>query len=268
MGPSPPAALRFDDAASRRLLISYRTPEIARQRRQVVEAVAPQPGERLLDIGCGPGLLARELGVRVGPGGSVAGLDLSEDMLALGAELGPPPGNAAPISYVTGDATALPYPDRSFDAVVSTQVYEYVPDMPRALAEAIRVLRPGGRIVILDTDWDSLVWHATDERLHARVLTAWDEHLADPHLPRKLPGLLRDAGFEQPSCEVIALLNQGYRVDMFSAHLIVLVTAFVPGHAGVTEADADAWAANLTALGADYFFSINRYLFTAERPPG
>src|SRR3981081_2280046 len=55
-----------------------------------------------------------------------------------------------------GDAVVLPFPDGSFDAAVSTQVYEYVADMPRALAELRRVLRPGGRAVVLDTDWDSL----------------------------------------------------------------------------------------------------------------
>ncbi|MDQ6606433.1 MAG: methyltransferase domain-containing protein [Actinomycetota bacterium] len=257
--------MRFDEAASRRLLASYRTPDIVRQRELVLEALAPGPGERVLDIGSGPGLLAHELAHAVGPEGSVAGIDLSENMLALARELEPGPGQAA-ITLAVADAGELPFPPASFDAVLSTQVYEYVPDMPRALAEARRVLRPGGRILILDTDWDSLVWHATDEDLRGRILSAWDEHLADPYLPRKLPRLLRDADFSLRKCAAIPLLNYGYDRNTFSANLIEMVASFVPQHQGVTEADASAWAEDLKSLGQDYFFSLNRYLFVAGRP--
>ncbi len=257
--------MRFDEAASRRLLTSYRTPDIVRQRELVLGALGPRPGERVLDIGSGPGLLAHELAGAVGPEGSVAGIDLSESMLELARELAPPP-DAAPITFAIADAAELPFPEASFDAMISTQVYEYVPDMPRALTEARRVLRPGGRLLILDTDWDSLVWHATDERLRARILTAWDEHLADPYLPRKLPRLLREAGFALEQCAAIPLLNYGSDQNTFSANLIEMVASFVPEHRGVTEADAEAWVRDMRSLGEDYFFSLNRYLFVAVRP--
>ena len=58
------------------------------------------------------------------------------------------------------------------------------------------MLRPGGRLLVLDTDWDSIVWHSSDRERMERVLAAWNEHLADPYLPRRLPGLLRAAGLE------------------------------------------------------------------------
>jgi ubiquinone/menaquinone biosynthesis C-methylase UbiE len=257
--------MRFDEIASRRVLASYRTPDIVKQRQLVLEAMDPQPGERVLDIGSGPGLLAHEVAQAVGPEGSVAGIDFSENMLALAREL-EPAERAAPVTFAIADASELPFPGASFEAVLCTQVYEYVPDMPYALAEARRVLRGGGRILILDTDWDSLVWYATDERRSARILTAWDEHLADPHLPRKLPRLLRDGGFSLQECAVIPLLNQGYDRNTFSANLIEMVASFVPEHQGVTEADARAWADDLKGLGEDYFFSLNRYLFVAVRP--
>lgn len=70
------------------------------------------------------------------------------------------------MSVDDGGAEALPCADGAFDAVVSTQVQEYVADVLGAFGEVRRVLRPGGRVVVLDTDRDSVVWHAADHDLH------------------------------------------------------------------------------------------------------
>ncbi|HWF53126.1 MAG TPA: methyltransferase domain-containing protein [Solirubrobacteraceae bacterium] len=258
-------SLRFDASTSRRLVASYQTEDIVEQRRIVREAIAARAGERVLDIGSGPALLAAELARAVGPDGSVDGIDISEDMLAI-ARAREPERGAGPMRFHAAPATELPFADASFDVVVCTQVYEYVPEIDRALAQAHRVLVPGGRLVILDTDWDSLVWRSPDAALMARVMRAWDEHLADPYLPRRLPGLLRAAGFTSVSSSAFMLLNDGYREDTFSAGLLKLITRFVPGRHGLSEADAQAWAAGLTALGEDYFFSLGRYLFVALAP--
>ncbi len=256
--------LRFDDEASRRSEATYMTPDVVEQRRAVRAALALGHGEKVLDIGSGPGLLAHELAVEVGAAGSVVGVDPSESMLTL-ARLRPPADGTAEIRFVAGDAYALPFADGSFDVAVATQVYEYVQDMPAALGEAFRVLRPGGRLLVLDTDWGSIVWHSGDARRTRRVLAAWDEHLVDPHLPRRLTRLLSDAGFSVARREAIPLLNVGFDPNTFSAGLMGFITAFVPGRQGLTEADAQAWAKDLAELGDDYFFSLNRYLFLAVR---
>jgi ubiquinone/menaquinone biosynthesis C-methylase UbiE len=256
--------LSFDDEASRRSEATYMTPDVVEQRRAVRAALALRKGEKVLDIGSGPGLLAREMAAEVGALGSVYGVDPSESMLALARRRRPPDG-AAEIRVVAGDACALPFADGSFDAAVATQVYEYVQDMPAALAEAFRVLRPGGRLLVLDTDWGSIVWHSGDAGRTRRVLAAWDEHLVDPYLPRRLTRLLSGAGFSVARREAIPLLNAGYDPNTFSAGLMGFITAFVPGRQGLTEADVQAWAEDLKALGDDYFFSLNRYLFLAVR---
>jgi SAM-dependent methyltransferase len=169
--------------------------------------------ENVLDLGCGPGYLAAEIAERVGSSGSgsVLGVDPSRSMLAVAARR----DGAAAVQLVVGDGLGLPVTAGTFDAVTATQVYEYVPDMPAALAEVARVLRPGGRLLILDTDWDSLVWHSSDPARMRRVLTAWDEHLADPYLPRRLGRLLTDAGFAVTQRRVHPILNAGYE----GAHL-------------------------------------------------
>jgi len=170
-----------------------------------------------------------------------------------------------PVDYGRGDALALPFGDEQFDVAVSTQVYEYVDDIEGALAEARRVLHPGGRLLVLDTDWDSIVWHSSDRDRMERVLASWNEHLADPYLPRRLPSLMRAAGLELADVAIIPILNQGADRNTYSGGMLGLVAAYVAGRGGVTADEATAWANDLVSLGDDYFFSLNRYLFVAKR---
>jgi arsenite methyltransferase len=256
--------LQFDEEASRRAEATYMTPDFVEQRRVIRAALALGQGENVLDIGSGPGLLACEMAAEVGAVGSVDGIDPSQSMLALARGRRPPKG-AAEIRFVAGDATALPFGGETFDAAVATQVYEYVQDASAALEEAFRVLRPGGRLLVLDTDWGSIVWHSGDAERMRRVLAAWDEHLVDPYLPRRLTGLLSAVGFSIARRAVIPLLNAGYDPNTISARMIDFITAFVPGRQELSERDARDWAEDLTALGDDYFFSLNRYLFLARK---
>ncbi len=251
--------LDFDEENARRLVAVYTTPDVVDQRRTIRAALALQPGEQVLDIGSGPGFLAGEMAEEVGAEGRVHGIDPSDSMLAIARR------GDTPVEYGRGDALALPFEDEQFDVAVSTQVYEYVADIEGALAEARRVLRPGGRLLVLDTDWDSIVWRSRDRDRTERVLAAWNEHLADPYLPRRLPGLLRAAGLELADAAIIPILNQGADRNTYSAGMIRLVAEYVAGRGGVTADEATAWADDLESLGDDYFFSLNRYLFVATR---
>jgi arsenite methyltransferase len=242
--------LQFDEKQAKQVETTYMSPDIVEQRRATRALLALRPGEKVLDIGSGPGFLADEMAEEVGPEGAVHGVDPSESMLAIARR------RETSVEYAIGDAVALPYEDETFDAIVSTQVYEYVPDMPAALAEARRVLRRGGRLLILDTDWDAVVWHSSDRDRMMRVLEKWNDHLADPYLPRRLPALLRDAGFELASTTIIPILNQGSRTDTLSHGVMPLIAEFV---------DDQEWKADLDAMGEDYFFSLNRYVFVAYK---
>jgi arsenite methyltransferase len=242
--------LEFDARMSARTEATYQTPDVVAQRRATREMLALQPGERVLDIGSGPGFLATEMAAEVGAEGRVDGVDVSEAMLALARRRG------AAVHYAIGDALSLPFAEESFDAAVTTQVYEYVADIPAALAEARRVLRTGGRLLILDTDWDSIVWHSSDRARMQRVLEKWNDHLADPYLPRRLPGRLRDAGFDLRQTSIIPILNRGADANVYSRGVMPVIAEFV----GDPE-----WAADLEQLGDDYFFSLNRYVFVAYK---
>jgi ubiquinone/menaquinone biosynthesis C-methylase UbiE len=181
----------FDGKESRRVERIYLTPDIVAQRARVLEAMALQQGERVADLGCGPGLLALDIAGQVGTAGEVQCIDASDSMVELATRR---LQGLAHVRVRAGDVAALPYADQSFDAAVCTQVYEYVPDVDRALAELRRVLKPGGRAVIVDTDWESCVWSSPDPARMRRVIESWDRHCPHPHLPASLGRRLRERG--------------------------------------------------------------------------
>jgi ubiquinone/menaquinone biosynthesis C-methylase UbiE len=257
----------FDEDASRKLEAAYQTPDVVAQRRETLRHLALQPGERVLDVGCGPGLLVAEMAKAVGPSGHVTGLEISDSMLALSQRRCADPAIGKRASLVKADAVTLPFQEGTFDVGVSTQVYEYVADLDAALAELHWVLRVGGRALILDTDWDSIVWHAADQDRLRRLLEAWIGRFADPHLPRTLARRLRDAGFHVDRREVLVLFNPEYDPDTYSVANGQIMADFAVAQGRMARGEAEAWIADLQRLGREgrYFFSLNRYLFLATK---
>jgi ubiquinone/menaquinone biosynthesis C-methylase UbiE len=257
--PAMSEVIRYDEEPARRIQELSETLEMRAQRSRVIELLAPRPGERILDVGCGPGHLIGEIADLVGSGGRACGVDLSEPMLALAARTN------VELAHVTD--TTLPFDDSVFDAAAATQTYEFVEKLSAALAELHRVLLPGGRVLILDTDWDSLIWHSRDGARMQRVLDGWRRRVADPHLPRTLAPRLRAAGFEVTRREVFPILDTTGDERSYSAHQINHLGASATG---VPAAVLEDWAAELQDLAraGEYFFSLNRYIFLAAKAPG
>jgi demethylmenaquinone methyltransferase/2-methoxy-6-polyprenyl-1,4-benzoquinol methylase len=120
-----------------------------RWRDRAADRAELRPGERALDVCCGTGDLALALASRVGPDGSVTGCDFSEPMLAIARRKAEAAG-AANVGFEWADALALPYEDASFDAVTVGFGVRNFADLERGLGELARILRPGGRLVILE----------------------------------------------------------------------------------------------------------------------
>ncbi len=114
----------------------------------MLRAARIQPGQRVLDVACGTGVLAREVASHVGASGQVVGLDITRGMVEVAQRLAPA------IAWHQGTADALPFPDHSFDAVVSQFGLMFFPDRARALREMLRVLVAEGHLAV--AVWDSL----------------------------------------------------------------------------------------------------------------
>jgi SAM-dependent methyltransferase len=115
---------------------------------RVVALASPRSGERVLDVACGTGVVARLAAQRVGPTGTVVGLDLNPGMLAVATGVPAAPGSA-PITWKEAPATSMPLPDSAFDVVYCQAGLQFFPDRPAALREMHRVLAVGGRVGLM-----------------------------------------------------------------------------------------------------------------------
>jgi ubiquinone/menaquinone biosynthesis C-methylase UbiE len=258
--------LVFDEEASRRIEALYLIRDAVRRRRLVRAALGAQPGEQILDLGCGPGFYCAEVLEEVGDGGAVVGLDSSEAMLALARRRCAEHAN---VELHPADALSLPVADGRFDGAICVQVLEYVEDVPAALRELHRALRPGGRVVLWDVDWATLSVHSEDDALTGQVLAAWDEHLAHPSLPRTLLPQLRAAGFEAAQMEAHVFATAGELDDQsYVTALMPVVSAFVPGRNGLTDEAVASWRQEMRRLGerGEFYAAVTQVRFTATKP--
>ncbi len=147
-----------------------RWPAVVQLRAWERDRVDLQPGESLLDVGCGIADVARSLAPLVAPDGRVVGIDMSEAMLAVARERASADGVAA--TFRVGDAMHLDEVDGTFDACRSERMLQWVPDVDAAVAEMARVLRPGGRLCVTDTDWRTFALDLDDVALSADLSAA------------------------------------------------------------------------------------------------
>jgi len=256
--------LEFDDETSRVVEEFNASGGATERRRRIAAALALQDGEAVLDVGSGPGHQVLEISAMVGPSGRVHGIDPADSAIAIASRRCSGLSN---VHFELGDAAQLPFEDATFDAVMSSQVFEYLDNVSGGLREIYRVLRPGGRALIHDTDWGALLWRSSDEARMVRVMGVWDQHLTDPCLPQTLVSQLRDAGFSDIKVEPFVQLETEFDPGSVSGVLMRFILGYVESQ-GVPASEAAAWKSDLENLGAagEYFFSSNEYIFVGRKP--
>jgi SAM-dependent methyltransferase len=161
----------------------------------LIEGAALCPGERVLDVACGTGVVARLAAERVGPTGSVAALDVNPAMLATARSIA---CSGAAIQWYETSAEAMPLPDAAFDVVLCQLGLQFVADKAAAIREMRRVLAPGGRLLV-STALPSAFFDVLDQALarHAGDQAAGFVRMVFLlHDAGTMARLLRDGGFE------------------------------------------------------------------------
>lgn len=180
-------AIRFLDAGNA-------LPGIRALKPLMLEQLALRRGMHVLELGCGAGDDVRAFARRVGTEGRVVGIDASPPMVAEAARRSA--GRNLAVEFAVGDALALDVDEASFDRVRIERLLMHVDGEPaRVLAESARVLRPGGRVVVFDFDWDALVIEGADREQTRRIVRSYSDAIGNGWVGRALPRLLRDAGF-------------------------------------------------------------------------
>ncbi len=254
----------FDEAAAKKTDRAYRTPDVTRQRMRTLEALQLKARELVLDVGCGSGLLADDMAGLVGPDGHVVGIDASPDMLALAEKRC---ADLPQIRLKHSNAEDIPEGDNSFDAAACVQVLLYVSDVPAALSEMYRVLKPGGRVVVVETDWRGTVLNSFDDSITRRMLAAWDDAVASPNLPARLGPLMSAQGFSAVNVDAFPIVNTSYTPGIWSMDMLEQFAEYAREQGAVSVADSHAWLGDLQHKGAEgsYFFCVNRFIFTAVK---
>lgn len=256
--------LKFGARTARLLENAYQGSDFSRRRRASFDALQPKPGDVIADIGCGNGMLTLELSRTIGEGGRVYGIDPSEDMRIAAKNRCAEFDN---VEIFDGTATDLPLETGSVDKAVSLQVFEYLDDLPAAVLEADRVLKPGGRLVVGDMHWDTITWYSDNPERMRKVLDVWDLHLMERCVPAILPSILRDADFQVEQVIPIPFSDIELRPDGLSNMMIHLIKPFVTKKGLISESEASDWADEQSELARSgrFFFSLTHFVVVARK---
>jgi ubiquinone/menaquinone biosynthesis C-methylase UbiE len=228
--------------------------------RQFYSYLGVREGQHILDVGSGTGDLTRPLAALVGPAGRVVGVDYSQTMVDEAQRRAAEEGS--PVEFIQGDIHSLPFEEAEFDVVQVRLVFQHLRDPHPALAELVRVLKPGGRLAILEQDWETLVIDATDRALTRRIVNLFNDALPNGWIGRQLYGLLKEVGLERVAATGSLVMLPNYEV--VSALLgfdHVLDRLREQGQAA--DAEIEAWQEDLRLRSQEGRFMTGFTIFTA-----
>lgn len=192
----------------------------------------------------------------VGEMGEVYGIDISMGMLVAARSRCP----SAQLQRAS--ATALPFKNATFDLVVVCQVLVYVQDPQRTISEMVRVLRPGGRLVVLDSVWSHAFWNVRDLDRQRRVLREFDKHARHPTLPMRVPLMMKQAGLRFKETRAVPIVGTSWDTS-WGSMVAVVIADYVHRRGLLHEKDTNGWLDDMKkrADEGEFFFNINRYVY-------
>jgi SAM-dependent methyltransferase len=237
-----------------------RKPNQTRLRREFLSLTGVRTGMRVLDVGCGTGVVTRDVAARVGPAGAVVGVDPSRALLAVARRRSGGAGPGARPTFRHGDGLGLPLPPASFDVALAVTVLLHVPAGARILGEMVRVTRPGGRVAVLDQDYGTFVLDVPDRALTRRIVDGHAERFyAEPWSGRTLVRRLRLAGLARVRSRAFVVVDRTY--DDYVRSVLERRVELATRWRLVAAADGRRWlrSAETAAARGEFFMSLNYY---------
>jgi ubiquinone/menaquinone biosynthesis C-methylase UbiE len=226
-----------------------------------------QPGHKVLDLGCGPGTDTIPLAPFVGQNGRVIGGDYDDAMITLAEQLAEQAGVNTWVKHHRVDAMSLPFETEYFDSCRSERLFQHLLNPEKALSEMIRVTKPGGWLVVLDTDWGSWTTDSDDTDIERRLARFMAEsYLHNGYSGRKLHRLFKQQDLVDISFEVFPLATPSYALARQVTQAERCEQEALK--AGViTSEELLRWQAGLKQAGSEgtYFSSVNLLMFAGRK---
>lgn len=223
-----------------------------------------RPGDNVLEVGCGTGDMLIALSELVEPGGRVVGVDASRAM--IGEATRRAAEARAKVEFFAGDAERLDLPSDQFDRTFVTSVLQHLEAPEKAVAEMVRVTRPGGTILINETDWDTQVVHASDIDLTRRILRFYSDSVRNGLVARRIPAMMSEHGLTD-----VRILSGSLVSTDPSEHIGVWLceTARRAASAGaISHQEAEEWVEDIAQIGRQggFFAAFTTFHFYGTKP--
>ncbi len=231
------------------------------------DVLNPRNNEHILEVGSGSGVLCRLMAQSMSPQGHVTGVEISPEMVKLSKDYAEKVGLDKSLSFEIGDASKLPYPDGLFDGSFAARLLLYINKPSQIITELIRVTKTGGRIVLMDWDFETLVVDHSNRELTRRIFHWRTDHKDGNNWSgRQLYRLLRSRGLDRVSIFPIISIttdeNSSITQTLWHAAVSALEQKII------TKQEYESWVAEIKSniKNNRYFASIVYFIVRGELP--